>query len=245
MKSARYQRRFYRDWIKKGELYLTHILAKETDVEILTNKAIDQQFAEERIQQYRLEIEHYITRDSRFLTSLKPINVEFNAPAIVKEMANQSRKVNVGPMASVAGAIAEFLGKDLLKHGYREVIVENGGDIFLKTQKSRKVGFYAGRSKVWNRLGLKIMPKDTPLGICTSSGTIGHSLSFGSADSVVILSKSVTLADAVATATCNRVNSKSDLQKALDFAKSIAGVLGVVIIMKNNLVSWGKVEFAD
>ena len=100
-----------------------------------------------------------------------------------------------------------------------------------------------GRSKLWNNLQLVIKPKDTPLGICTSSGTIGHSLSFGSADSVVILSKSTSLADAVATATANRVNSKEDLQRALDFARAVKGILGVVIILKNNMVTWGKVEF--
>ena len=245
MKSARYQRRFYRDWIKKDELHLTQIVAKETDVEILTNKLLDKAAVEEKIRRYRWEIENYINKDSRFLTSLKPLSVEINAPAIVKEMAKQAYRANVGPMATVAGAIAEFTGKDLLKQGYKEVIVENGGDIFLKVARARKVGFYAGRSKTWNSLGLKIMPKDTPLGICTSSGTIGHSLSFGCADSVVILSKSTSLADAVATATCNRVNSKVDLQRALDFARSIPGVLGVVIIMKNNLLSWGEVEFSD
>jgi hypothetical protein len=92
-------------------------------------------------------------------------------------------------------------------------------------------------------LQLEIKPKDTPLGICTSSGTLGHSLSFGCADSVVILSKSPSLADAVATSTANRINSKDDLQRALDFARSVKGILGVVIILKNNLITWGNVEF--
>jgi ApbE superfamily uncharacterized protein (UPF0280 family) len=182
-------------------------------------------------------------KDPRFLTSLKPIEVELNAPAVVKYMASQSKKANVGPMATVAGSVAEFLGRDLLKKGYKEVIIENGGDIFLKTSKVRNVGFYAGKSKLWNRIALKIKPKDTPLGICTSSGTVGHSLNFGCADSVVIISKSATLSDAVATATCNIVQSKNDLQSALDFARSIKGVVGVVIILKNTLVSWGNVEF--
>jgi ApbE superfamily uncharacterized protein (UPF0280 family) len=158
-------------------------------------------------------------------------------------MSEQAKKANVGPMATVAGAICESLGADLSKAGYRDIIIENGGDIFIKSVKSRVVGIYAGRSKLWRGLGLKIKAKDMPVGICTSSGTVGHSLSFGCADSVVILSKSAILADAVATATCNRVKSKSDLQPALEFAKSVKGVLGVVIVMKNNLISWGKVEF--
>ena len=245
MKSIRYQRRFYRDWIRARDLYHERIYAKETDLEILTNKKLDKDFVEERVRSYRWDIENYINKDYRFLTALKPIPVELNAPDIVKTMAEASKKVNVGPMASVAGAIAEFVGRDLLKKGYKDVIVENGGDIFLKTTKIRAVGIYAGRSKLLNKLCIRIRPKDTPLGICTSSGTIGHSVSFGCADSVVILSKSATLADSVATASANRIQSKTDLQRALDFARAIKGVLGVVIIFRNNLVTWGKVEFIE
>jgi hypothetical protein len=236
-------KRFYRDWARSKDLYSTHVVAKETDLQIFTNKPFKAGFAEERIRAYRWDIENYINKDHRFLTALKPIPVELNAAAIVKEMAEQAKRANVGPMSTVAGAIAEFLGQDLLKAGYKDVIVENGGDIFLKSRKTRRVGVYVGRSKLWNKLQLEIRPKDMPLGICTSSGTIGHSLSFGCADSVVILSKSTSLADSVATATANRINSKEDLQRALDFARSIKGILGVVIILKNNLITWGKVEF--
>lgn len=243
MKTSKYQRRFYRDWVKDKKLHITQIIAKETDIRITADKEIDRHFVEERVGSYRWDIERYIERDHRFLTSLRPLSVELNSPSIIKEMADKSKEANVGPMSTVAGAICEFLGRDLLKKGYKDVIIENGGDIFLKTRKVRLVGIYSGRSKLWNNLCLKIRPKETPLGICTSSGTIGHSLSFGQADSVVILSKSVSLADAVATATCNRINFKQDLQKALDFARKIKGILGVVIILKNNLVSWGKIEF--
>jgi uncharacterized protein len=244
MKSSRYQKRFYRDWNKIEDLHLSHIMAKETDLIILTNKRLDKEFVEERIRAYRWDIENYIAKDPRFLTSLKPLPVELTAPDIIREMAAQSKIVNVGPMASVAGAIAEFLGKDLLKKGYKDVIIENGGDIFLKTKSTRYIGIYAGRSRVWNNLRLKVRPKDTPIGICASSGTIGHSLSFGSADSVIIVSKNALLADATATTCANRINSKYDMQKALDFARSIKGITGVAIILKNDLISWGKVEFA-
>nr|MBP7835943.1 UPF0280 family protein [Candidatus Omnitrophota bacterium] len=183
MKSSRYMKRFYRDWTRAKELYPTHIVAKETDLLIFTNKPLKPGLAEERIRAYRWDIENYINRDHRFLTALKPMPVEISASPIVKDMAGQSKKANVGPMSTVAGAIAEFLGKDLLKAGYKDVIVENGGDIFLKTRSRRKVGVYVGRSKLWSKLQLEIKPKDTPLGICTSSGTLGHSLNFGCADS--------------------------------------------------------------
>jgi hypothetical protein len=244
MKTSKYQRRFYRDWVKDKGLYVTQIIANETDIRVTTNKKVDKDFIVEKIRLCRMDIEKYINKDHRFLTALKPLSVELNAPLIIKEMAEEARKANVGPMATVAGAISESLGRDLLKQGYKDVIVENGGDIFLKTRKTRLIGIYSGRSKLWDNLCLKIKPKDTPLGICTSSGTIGHSLSFGSADSVVILSKNVSLADAVATATCNRIKFKQDLARALDFARQIKGVLGVIIILKNNLVRWGKVEFS-
>jgi len=243
MKTDKYQRRFYRDWVKAKDLHAKHIDDKETDLYILTNKPLDESFLKDKIQIYRMAIENYIAKDRRFLTALKPIAVELNAPAIVKAMAKAGKLANVGPMAAVAGAIAQFLGRDLLKRGYREVIIENGGDIFMQIEKTRVIGIYAGRSKLWKGLGLKIKPKNTPLGICTSSGTIGHSLSFGLADSVVVLSRDASLADAVATATANLVRSKTDLQKAVDFAKSIKGILGVVIIIKKYLISWGEVEF--
>jgi ApbE superfamily uncharacterized protein (UPF0280 family) len=218
-------------------------LEKETDLQILTNRVADHNFLKERINHYRSQIEAYIAKDRRFLVSLKPLAVELAAPKIIQEMAGAAAKANVGPMATVAGAIADFLGRDLVRNRYKEVIIENGGDIFIKSAKMRKIGIYAGKSRLWNKLCLKVKPADTPLGVCTSSGTIGHSLSFGQADSVVILARSATLADAVATATGNLVHAKADLQRALDFARSIKGVLGVVIILKNNLISWGKIEF--
>jgi len=242
MKADKYQRRFYRNWTQREDLYSARIAIKETDLQILTDRPIDKDFVEERLRLYRQDIEGYITKDRRFLTSLKPVEAEFKAKPIVKEMSQAAKKANVGPMAAVAGAIAQFLGRDLLRKGYKDVIIENGGDIFLQTRKTCKVGIYGGRSKLWKGLGLKIKPQDTPLGICTSSGTVGHSLSFGLADAAVIVAKRPSLADAVATATANRVRAKKDLSKALDFAKSVKGVLGVAIIIKDSLISWGKVE---
>lgn len=243
MKNSSYQKRFYRQRVKAKDLSVAHIVDKETDLQILTDKPIDRDFVAERIRLYRWDIEKYIDADRRFLSALKPLEVDLRAPLIVKEMSQAARLAGVGPMSAVAGALAQFLGRDLLKKGYKDVIIENGGDIFIKTRSPRLVGIYAGRSKLSRRVSLKIKAKDTPLGVCTSSGTLGHSLSFGRADSVVILSKNVSLADAAATAVANRVSSKSDLRKATDFARSIKGVLGVLIILKNDLIAWGRVEF--
>jgi ApbE superfamily uncharacterized protein (UPF0280 family) len=244
MKTNKYQKRFYRNWVYAKNLYKNEIIVKETDLEILTDKPLDREFVIKKINFYRGQIEDYINyKDRRFLTALKPIPVDVESGAIIKEMARYSQKANVGPMATVAGAIAQFLGKDLLKKGYRDVIVENGGDIFLKTTHAIKVGLYAGKAKKFNKICLRIKPEDTPLGICSSSGTVGHSLSFGFADSAVIISKNTTLADAVATAVGNLLKSKADFQRAIACGRSIRGVLGIAIIFRNNLASWGRIKF--
>jgi len=243
MKSNKYQERFYRDLVKTKDLHLMRITTRETDLQVLTDKPADEAFIKEKVNYYRRAIEGYIAKDRRFLTALKPLEVELGAAPIVKRMAQAAKRANVGPMAAVAGAIAEFLGRDLLKKGYKDIIIENGGDIFIAASKARKVGIYAGKSKIGNKLSIKIEARDTPMGICTSSGKIGHSLNFGLADAVTVLSKNASLADAAATAVANRVNSQSDLEKAVDFAKSINGVLGVIIIVKRHLASYGKIAF--
>ncbi|MEW6074981.1 MAG: UPF0280 family protein [Candidatus Omnitrophota bacterium] len=244
MKTHKYQKRIYRDWARSGQLKKTHVVVQETDLAVYCDPAADPLFIERRVQVYRRQIEGYIAKDRRFLESLKPVEVELRAPAIVRNMATQAKKANVGPMAAVAGAIAEAVGRDLLKKGHTEVIVENGGDLFLKIKKPRLVGFYAGTSPFSGRIALEVRPEDTPEGICTSSGTVGHSLSFGCADSVAIVSTNAALADAVATACANLVSGTQDLPKAVTFARSVGGIKGVVIIAKGNLASWGSIVFS-
>jgi uncharacterized protein len=245
MKSAKYQKRFYRNWVSAGNLHEARLCVKETDLHIMTDRTLDEAFCLERICRYRGQIEDYIHyKDLRFLSSLKPIAVELTAPRIVREMAAQSRKANVGPMAAVAGAVAQFLGKDLLKKGYKEVIIENGGDLFLNVSRAVTVGIYAGQSQVTRKISLAIDAHDTPMGIATSSGTVGHSLSFGSADSVTIIAKNAVFADSCATAVANRVRGKKDMESAIAFAQSVRGIRGVLIIVRHTLAAWGAVKLA-
>jgi len=144
-------------------------------------------------------------------------------------------------MAAVAGAVAEWVSNDLLRFS-KEVIVENGGDIYLSTSKERVIGIYAGRSPLSLKIGMVIRPEETPLGICTSSGTVGHSLSFGKADAVCILSKSAALADAAATAVGNIVRGKKDVESGLERGKTIGGVLGMVIVVEEKMGVWGNIR---
>jgi hypothetical protein len=176
------------------------------------------------------------------MTALEPFPVGADAPAIAKVMAEAAKKVNVGPMAAVAGAFAEFVGKELTRYS-AEVIVENGGDIYIKTAKARLVGIYAGEdSPLTGRVAIKIEPQDTPLGVCTSSGTVGHSLSFGKSDAVVVLSPSAALADAAATAIGNLVKTETDVQAALDYARTIKGVVGTAVLINDKMGVWGKIN---
>jgi len=145
-------------------------------------------------------------------------------------------------MASVAGAIAELVGKELLPYS-QEVIVENGGDIFLKTRATRLIGVYAGpESPFTGKIALEVQPADTPLGVCTSSGTVGHSMSFGQADACVVLSPSTALADAAATAIGNIVLKASDIPRAIDFAKNVEGITGLAVFADDRIGIWGNVK---
>jgi len=193
---------------------------------------------------YRDKLEGYIEQHPNFLTSLEPFPVDENAPYIVKAMAEAAARVGVGPMASVAGAIAEFVGNELLAFS-PEVIVENGGDIYLKSLEKRIVGIYAGKSSLSGKIGLEINGEDTPLGICTSSGTVGHSLSCGKADAVIVLAKSATLADAAATAIGNLIKQSADIPNGIDFAKGIEGLRGLLIIKDDNMGVWGEVKICE
>jgi ApbE superfamily uncharacterized protein (UPF0280 family) len=216
------------------------VTVKQTDLYIrsrhnLKDKALDS------VLKHRASLELYIGHHPLFLTTLEPYQAEAEAPAIVREMARVSQLTGVGPMAAVAGAIAEAVGRDLLAFS-PEVIVENGGDIFLRVTKKRLVGIYAGQSSFTRRIGLEIVPRETPLGICTSSGTVGHSLSLGGADAVVTLSRSTALADAAATALCNMVRDANDISSAIEKGQDIDGLCGMVMIAGDRLGVWGKVR---
>lgn len=235
-----WQEKFYRKWLRAMDLVTFQVQVEETDLFIAADKNLSNK-AQELVFKYRGDIENYIKENSPFKTSLAPVDVSEDAPLIVKEMTLAVKKVNVGPMAAVAGAIAEFVGKDLL-HYSKEIIVENGGDIFIKTDKLRKVAVYAGNSPLSNKIALEIASEQTPLGICTSAGTVGHSLSFGKADAVVVLSPNTSLADAVATAIGNRIQEVDDIEKGLTCAQKIEGIRGVLIIKDDKIGIWGEIK---
>lgn len=235
-----YEPRTYRNDIRGTDLVSFGVTVKETDLYIRARKNLKRK-AERLVEKYRNMLEKYIDRNPEFLTTLKPYSPGENTPLIVKEMAEVATAAGVGPMAAVAGAIAEYVGKELLEYT-PEVIVENGGDIFMKSLSPRTISIFAGKSPLSNKVALEIPPEDTPLGICTSSGTIGHSLSYGKADAVVIVSSSASLADAVATATANLVKTETDIQAGLEFSEKIPGVKGTLIIINDKMGVHGDLK---
>lgn len=235
--------RTYRNRAGDKDLVPFNVTVKETDLYICASKNLKSK-ALRLLTKYRKALERYIEHHPSFLTSLEPVPVGDNAPQIIKSMAESARKAGVGPMAAVAGAIAEFVGTELLAFS-PEIIVENGGDIFLKSRRKRIVGIYAGKSPLTGEIGLEIEAGQTPLGICTSSGTVGHSLSFGKADAVVVLSPSTPLADAAATAIGNLIKQPEDIPNGIELAKSIEGIKGVLIIKDDKVGMWGAVKICQ
>jgi len=224
-----YQERTYRNRVSHTDLTSFQICVRETDLLILSDTDISEK-ALESVYIYRGYIESYIKNHPDFLTSLSPLRPDPYAPPIIREMISATINADVGPMASVAGAVSEYVGNDLLTLS-KNVIVENGGDIFLKTEKEVRVGIFAGNSPLTYKINLLFKPSQMPLGVCTSSGSVGHSLSFGIADAVCVVSNSATLADAAATAIGNLVKNKGDIRGALEKALEIEGVLGALIII--------------
>ena len=235
-----YQPRHYRNWVKNQDLVSFRVVVEESDCFFSASANLENK-ARQAILKYRAILKKYIAAHPLFLTTLEPFQTEPQAPSIIKDMAECGALAGVGPMAAVAGAIVQFCARDLAKFT-PDLIIENGGDIYLKSRTDRLLGIFAGRSPLSGKIGIEIAARNTPLGISTSSGTVGHSLSFGKADAVVILARSATLSDAVATAIGNIIFAPPDIAVGIEKAKGIQGVSGVLIIKDDQMGIWGDIQ---
>ncbi len=236
-----YQPRIYRTAMDRGERAFFRVSVKETDLYVHARKPLES-VTRNLVLKFRRHLENYIQMYPEFGSALSPVPMEGPAPGIIRNMAEAARPAGVGPMAAVAGAMAEEVGRDLLKNHTPEVIVENGGDVFLKTDTPAVIAVFAGSSPLSMKMGLRIDSGDHAMAACTSSGSLGHSLSLGKGDAACVVSRSCALADAAATALGNRLQSKSDIPGAIEFAKGIAGVIGCVLIMEEKVGMWGNIE---
>ena len=238
-----YEERTYRNLVKTDDLVNFEVIVKETDLLVRAERDLSME-TRESVLRYRHQLETYISENPLFRESLIPLADDPYAPVMVREMIRTSQLAGVGPMAAVAGAMAEMVSRDLLKFS-EEVIIENGGDIYLSTSKERTIGIYAGKSPLSLKIGIVISPEESPLGVCTSSGTVGPSLSFGKANAVCLLSKSAALADAAATAVGNVVREKKDIELGLERGREIMGVLGALIIVEEKMGVWGNIKLTQ
>jgi len=237
---ADFSERTYRRRIGVAGLKRFHVVCQETDLMVQADQVLETQ-TREQVLVCRGHIEGYIQRYPTFATTLLPWQGETFAPPVVWQMIQAGQAAGVGPMASVAGAIAENVGRHLLGQ-CRQIVVENGGDLFLKTDETVVIGLFAGDSPLSMNVGIKIPPSENGVGVCTSSGTVGHSLSAGSADAVCVVSPSCALADAAATAIGNRIHTPRDIKDAIDFGKTITGVNGIVVVVNREMGGWGEIE---
>jgi uncharacterized protein len=244
-KPESYQERSYRRSAEQGDLVSSLVQIKETDLHIQADRDVTKR-ATELVLQNRLQIEDYIVRHPDFYATLVPLPLDNLAPPVVRDMLEAAEAAGVGPMAAVAGSIAACVGKKLVAEGVAEIIVENGGDIYLFRKKECTIAIFAGQSVLTNKVGVLVTPAQMPCGICTSSGTVGHSLSLGKADSVTVMADSTALADAVATRLGNEVgvvnSGKAGINRALKKAGEIAGIRGVVVICGDVLGAVGDIQ---
>ncbi len=239
-----YQKRRYRNLLDRAGLVSFEVQVRETDLHILTEKELKHE-ALHQVFGLRNQLENYIARNHEFLRSLTPLSCDSLAPGFIKEMMKAAEKAGVGPMAAVAGVTAQYVGEALVQeHKLAEIVVENGGDIYLKRQHDSAVAIFAGESPLSNKVAITVKAAQMPIGICTSSATVGHSLSLGRADAVTVLSHSTALADAVATRLGNETKKVNDLDRAIEIGAAIDGVIGIVIIHGEQLGAWGDIELA-
>ena len=187
----------------------------------------------------RRQMDAYLLMDPSYKAALTPYDAGLEAPDILKEMSRVSHKTGIGPMSAVAGAVAKHVADFL---GTKEVIVENGGDIYAKATSDMDISVFAGQSPLSEKVGLHIPAAAFPCGICTSSGTVGPSLSLGRADAMMIVCQDVLLADSYATAMANRIQSVNDLQPVIESIQAIPEILGALAVKDDKLAVCGLYE---
>ena len=237
----KHSKRFYRDYNSENG-YLFNVKIDTSDLFIRADSNLYDE-AYNALKMARTELETYISNHEEFIHSLNPLAFHGDEGEITSEMHKASLSAGVGPMAAVAGTIAEYVGKALLDYS-SEVIIENGGDLWMKLTKPAVIGIYINNIYFKDNLGIKINPEKTPCSVCTSTSKLGHSISFGKADSVTIIAETGALADAMATAVCNMVKTEDDMEKALNFGLSINGVRGCLIIFRDKFAALGDIELA-
>ncbi len=215
----------------------------ESKIHVKSDKKIAIKAALEEIKRHRNKLAGYIKQHPDFQYALKPLEVPLDAPCVVYVMAETAKKAGVGPMAAVAGALADLALEAMLKNGARTAVVEDGGEIAASTSQPVTIAVLSSSSGLSGKFGFSITSEDSPIGIATSSSKTGHAISFGEADSVTVVADNAALADAAATAVCNSVagvDIEKSIQKGLDKARAIEGVRGAIVTREGHAGLTGR-----
>lgn len=243
-----YEERFYRKWILNNSKLKTFFV-KYQQTDICVSVDINSYFVNlpditfSYLKLFYSELEKYISNDPKFKTTFEPyINSQVNIP-IINDMMKASCRANVGPMASVAGAVAQYVGNALLKkYSINEIYIENGGDVFISSHKDVNTIFYTGISSKFPQIKLQIENPGSSFGVCSSSGKFGHSFSFGKADAVMVVCKNTCLSDAFATYFCNKIHSEEDIPTLIDLSSQYKEILGFACVYSNKLGLRGNLK---
>jgi hypothetical protein len=222
-----------------SNLIRRQIHLKETFATVIAEERF-MELAEQTIAATREAIEAYIARQPSFRTTLEPLAIEAQAPTVIRLMAAAAARANVGPMAAVAGAIAQNTVEALAAAGAAYAIMDNGGDIVLFIDRPVTIGIFTGPAAIRD-IALRFLPRPDIFSVCTSSGTVGHSLSFGRADAATVIARDGYLADAMATALGNRVKegSEKEIERAIQECL-IDGVEGLLVVANDRLGFGGE-----
>jgi ApbE superfamily uncharacterized protein (UPF0280 family) len=202
----------------------------------------------------RREVKNYMKNNPMFAKTLEPYkNKETKntdpIPKIIELMINGAKIANVGPTATLAGAIAEISLDYLIEQKSNYSIIENGGDIaFLNNYNKKKVviGIYAGNSPLSGKIGFefKFKKKNQKFGVCSSSASVGYSLSYGRSDCVTVIAHQASIADGLATSIGNAVNGKKNedaIENSLITAEKFKEhYIGALIIVGKSIGTIGK-----
>ena len=242
-----YKERTYRDRFSSDGRRSFSVKYKETDLWIGVDKDSYSPFMQDEalsiIIKLRNLMDSYLLLDPEYKTSLVPDLPQTPAPQIFHDMSAVCKRSEIGPMSAVAGAVAKYTALELKKNfPYKEIMVENGGDIYIDIKEDIDIAVFAGQSPLSNRVGLHIPASVSPVGVCTSSGTVGPSLSFGKADAVMIVCKDVLLADSYATAMANRVKTTADIESVIDYISDRSDILSALIVKDDKMAVTGCFE---
>ena len=243
----KFEKRTYRSQFNTARFTGFEVKHAETDLWIGIDpesyKPDMKKVAADKIKDLHQKLNDYIQTEPFFKKSLKPFQPGEKAPPEAIEMAEAAQKAGIGPMSSVAGLFAREIGNEIIQNfSPKELVIENGGDIYAKLNKELILSVFAGDSPLSERIGLKVTSKISPLGICTSAGTVGPSLSYGKADAVVVIAENALIADAFATAFGNKVKSPEDVEKIINQAEKYREILSLLIICEDKIGVRGDYE---